>query len=258
MVSKEDVVSIFSKIPLDVWDKIVDNEPEKKYMGDFHKRYGFGRFAVLMVVAGLNDYQLKGKADIAYWPVLRDILNKNKTPDTLDEMKDILSEFYIRERFATRKLDRLNRFLSSKLASELWNSIPKKVAENFINIWYRLAFTMNQNIKAKTIVFAMKCLGISLIIAGESNFTFERIPIPVDYRVRRFIERIGVNVRTDDDVRMFWSRVLLDIRKRVPINMIHLDSLIWQIGTMNKGNIIEYFSNLGLESIGEKLINILS
>ena len=53
---------ILSTIPLDVWNRIVANEPEAKLL-DQLPRYGFGKFATLMVMAALNDYQLKGPAE---------------------------------------------------------------------------------------------------------------------------------------------------------------------------------------------------
>lgn len=258
MIVTENLAKILAEIPLDVWNRIVDNEPEKRYMKDFLEEYGFGRFAVLMVAAGLNDFQLKGKADIAYWPILKNIIKKNKVPSSPKEMNGILAKFYSKERLASLKLDRLNRFLTSTLAKELWTTTPKKVADNFLQIWYNLAATMRQNKNAKTIVFAMKCLGIALIIAGEYNFKIEQIPIPVDYRVRRFTERLGINIKTDDDVRRFWSKVLEELRKYLLINMIHLDSLVWQIGTISKEDIIKYFRDLGVEPVGKKLVKILA
>ncbi|RLI80434.1 hypothetical protein DRP04_08165, partial [Archaeoglobales archaeon] len=64
------VEGLFVQIPIEIWDKIVEEEPECRHMHRFLEKYGFGRFAVLMVAAGLNDFQLKGKAEIAYWPKL--------------------------------------------------------------------------------------------------------------------------------------------------------------------------------------------
>jgi DNA-(apurinic or apyrimidinic site) lyase len=92
-----------------------------------------------------------------------------------------------------------------------------------------------------------------LLIAGQSNFSFERIPIPVDHRVKTFTARIGVAVRDDEDVRTFWSRVLEGLRRNLPINMIHLDSLVWQIGTLNRPAIVNYFAKFDLKNVGEKL-----
>jgi len=39
--------------------------------------------------------------------------------------------------------------------------------------------------------------------------------------------------------------------------MIHLDSLIWQIGALNRIEFENYFKNLCLEEVGNELINLL-
>ncbi len=226
-------------------------------MKEFFERYGFGRFAVLMIVTGLNDFLLKGRAEIAYWPKLRELLDRNETPSFPNEMECLLLKFYSKERVPSLKLKRLNRFLSSELAVELWSAKPKDAASEFPQIWYELAAVMKQNRDAKTIAFAMKCFGIALIIAGESNFRFEQIPIPVDYRVKEFTKRLGVNVKTNDGIREFWNNVFEELRKGISINMIHLDSLIWQIGIMSNEEIIEYFTKLNLSLVGKRLVKIL-
>ena len=251
------ISQIFSKIPLEVWNKIVEEEPEWKYMHVFLEKYGFGKFAVLMIALGLNDFQLKGKAEIAYWPKIKEILENKPTPETPVELEEILKEFYSNERLPDLKLRRLKRFLSSELTEELWTSTPSVVAENFVQIWNTLAETMKQSREAKTITFAMKCLGIALLMSGENDFSFEDIPIPVDYRVREFTKRLGVKFQNDEDVRRFWHEVLNEVKKEVPINMIHLDSLIWQIGALSKQEIAEFFSKFGLKEVGEKLVGMI-
>ncbi|AXI25239.1 hypothetical protein CFE53_03400 [Methanofervidicoccus sp. A16] len=251
------ISEVLSKIPLQVWNEIVKKEPEWIYMYKFLGKYGFGRFAVLMTVAGLNDYQLKGRAEVAYWPPLSALLEKKEVPRSPLELMYILREFYSKERFSNRKIERLKKFLISSLAQDLWTSKPEDVARDFVNIWYRLADTMRQDINAKTITFAMKCLGISLLMVGETDFSFEEIPIPVDYRVREFTERLGVAVWNDDDIRYFWTSVLEELRKNVDVNMIHLDSLVWQIGVLDRVGIVRYFSELGVEDVGRELAEVL-
>ena len=252
------ISEILSKVPTKVWDTVVRKEPEWRYMSEFLKSYGFSRFAVLMVVTGLNDFQLKGRAEVAYWPRIRNLLRRRGTPSTLSELESILAEFYSRERLPELKLRRLRRFLSSRLAKWLWSAEPNDVAKNFLRIWYELAVTMNQDRKAKTIAFAMKCLGIALLMAGVVDFDFEDIPIPVDFRVREFTRKIGVKVSNDEDIRSFWRSVLGDLKKMgIKINMIHLDSLIWQIGTLSRHEVREYFRRLGLSEIGEKVAEVV-
>ena len=250
------LANLLSKIPPETWNAIVQKEPEWRHMREILEKYGFGRFAVLMLAAGLNDFQLKGKAEITYWPKLREILDRHKVPDSLEELENILAVFYRNERLPNLKLKRLNRFLSSELAKKLWRAKPDEVAKDFLRIWHELANTMRQSRKAKTITFAMKCLGIVLLMVGKSDFNFEKIPIPVDYRVRTFTKRLGVAVK-DDDVRRFWNGVLKELRKDMKINMIHLDSLIWQIGTLSRHELVKYFAEFGLEHVGEKIVEMM-
>lgn len=251
------IVDPLSRIPLKIWDEIVKKEPEWENMEIFLEKYGFGRFAVLMLAAGLNDFQLKGKAEVAYWPKIKEVLDGHGIPESAKDLEQILSKFYENERLPELKLERLKRFLSSQLAKKLWNASPDEVEGDFLRIWDELARAMRQEKEAKTIVFAMKCLGIALLMAKRKNFCFEEIPIPVDIRVRNFTERLGVAVKSDDDVRMFWSRVLKELRKTVPINMIHLDSLIWQIGTLQRDELVKYFAPFGLKDVGLKIAEMV-
>jgi DNA-(apurinic or apyrimidinic site) lyase len=99
-----DLADTLSQIPLPIWNRIVEKEPEWRYMHDLLELWGFGRFAVLMVAAGLNDFQLKGKADVAYWPKIRELINRKKIPDSTEELEAILVEFYAQERLPELKL----------------------------------------------------------------------------------------------------------------------------------------------------------
>ena len=251
------LINLLTQVPIEVWDKIVEKEPEWENMRDYLGKYRFGRFAVLMLTTGLNDFQLKGKAEIAYWPKLKEVLERHGTPNSPKDLEHNLSKFYRNERLPDLKLKRLSRFLSSKLARKLWNAKPDGVAKDFLRIWYELASTMRQSRDAKTITFAMKCLGIALLMTGKTDFNFEKIPIPVDYRVRTFTKRLGVAIEDDNDVRRFWNDVLEGVRKNVPINMIHLDSLIWQIGVLEKSEIVEYFAGFGLKHVGNNIVGVI-
>ncbi|MCM8784793.1 MAG: N-glycosylase/DNA lyase [Candidatus Omnitrophica bacterium] len=259
-INKRILAKILSKIPWDIWEKIVEKEPEWQNMECFFLPYGFGPFATLMLATGLNDYQLKGKAEIVYWPKIRTVLNNSilTPPKSPDDLYNLLEPFYQKERFKINKIERLYRFLKSSLASQLWVSTPQKVSADFLDIWNKLAEIMHQNPQDKTIVFAMKCLGISLLIAKEYRFDFSPIPVPVDLRVRKFTNLLGFNPSSDDDVRDFWSDILSIIRRRDSrITMIHLDSLVWQISSMNKYELQKYFIDLGIPRIGEYLCTLL-
>lgn len=253
------LADILSEIPLNVWDEIVRKEPEWIYMEEFYKKLGFGKFAVLLLMLGLNDYQTKGKAEVGYWPPLKNHLEKaTLTFYQPQDMIEVLKEFFENERLSKAKIDRLKRFLNSKLAREIWNSTPAQISGNLQEIWDRLAKTMNQRKDKKTIVFAMKCLGIALMIAGFKNFNYN-VPIPVDSRVQELTKKFWADKKSlsNDEVINFWQEVLQRIRKSLNINMIHLDSLIWQIATLSKKEIIDYFKSLEVEEVGKRLAELI-
>lgn len=61
----------------------------------------------------------------------RDSKNLNfKTFNSISDLKTVLGEFYMHERLPKRKLRRLERFLTSKLAEKLWNSNAEKFYPN--------------------------------------------------------------------------------------------------------------------------------
>ncbi len=253
------LITILDQVPTKTWEQVVNEEPEWKVMRPFLNKYGFGPFAVLMLATGLNDYMLSGKAEKAYWPPLGEILSSSPVPKTRKELYYTLAPFYRNERYNEQKIDRLKRFLFSGLAEMLWTANPSEASRIFPYIWRKLADTMGQNPHAKTITFAMKCLGLSLIMAGEYNFDFSQVPIPVDYRVVRFTKSTGLGESdTEEKVRQTWNRVLSGLQESKPyLTMIHLDSLVWQIATMNEKQMQDYFALLGNPMVGRQLCDFM-
>jgi len=258
-VKRKRLVEIFKEIPWKTWEDIVREEPEWKFMNLFLNYCSFGPFAVLMVATGLNDYQLKGKAGKVYWPEVRRLLEFSPTSNSPRELFNLLESFYQKEHLNTMKMRRLRRFLDSPLVDKLWKSSPQEVSAEFLNIWRKLGGTMGQKPEDKTICFAMKCLGISLLMMGEYKFDFTPIPIPVDSRVVIFTQKAGLCANDrEQEIRAVWSEILHMLQIYNPnITMIHLDSLIWQIATMNDDQLEEYFRNLNVPEIGNNLSTFL-
>jgi len=264
-LKKERLIKILSYIPDDAWEEIVRKEPEWKFIEQIYK-VGFGPSSVIMVATGLNDYGLKGRAEDFYWSEIAKYLPDLNTPIDIDEIYNSLKPFYENERFHEAKLKRLEKFLHSDLASNiLWKSTPNEVSSNFKYIWKKLAGVMKQKEDKKTIVFAMKCLWISLLKADECVFDLKGIPIPVDSRVSEFTEKLTGNTcnkNNNDFCIEFWNDVLNELQKtRKNITIFHLDSLIWQISPLikeeRKEERIKYFEDLKIPDIGEKLWNLL-
>lgn len=219
--------ALLLRLPCDFWNKVIYNEPEYKEMKVVAKNYMGGNesaFLVLMMSLGLNDFLLKGKAETHYWPILKRILLKYPPPASPEELINILTPFYKKERLHDMKIKRLNKFLRSNLAKKLWNQKPEEIGEKIPCIWLKLTEIMVQKKYQKTIVFSMKSLAIGLILLGVENINFEGLDIPVDSRIRKITPRL-----TDKEIRCLWSAVLSNIKKKCPgVTMIHLDSFLWQ------------------------------
>lgn len=253
------LVEILKEIPQPVWDRIVKKAPEWQNLVSFSNLYGFGPFSVLMLVIGLNAYQLKGRAEIAYFPKIRELLEQYPTPRTPRELLNLLNLFYAHERLNSIKSKRLERFLKSPLASNLWKSSPEEISSNFIRIWDELTQLMGQRPQDKTITFAMKCLGLSLLMDQEHNFDFNNISIPVDSRVAKLTQRavLCINMK-DQEIRAVWNEILSDLQRTLPsITMIHLDSLVWQIGSLQESELRDYFKTLGIDNVGNNVLTFL-
>ena len=276
----KELSNILSLISYEKWVEIVRREPEYDFIESLKEDYVFGELAVISMATGLNDYKLRGKAEIVYWPMLKKLFLENKMVEFKkppDLVEFLAKNFYVRELNPVQKIRRLKRFLYSPLAFYLWKTGPESVEKKFKKIWLELSSTMYQPPMAKTIVFAMKVMGILLLVYGYSNFDYTGILIPVDKRIKYFTNRLlseeGAwlyqrNIRygprevgqrhVDDIVRNYWNDVLRELRRREPrITMIHLDSLLWQIGTLDKKGIQTYFDDLDLHDIGIKIIELL-
>lgn len=250
---------LLSYIPSSSWDEINKNEPEWIHMEKYLHSYGFGPFATLMITCGLNDYQLKQKAEIGYWPLIDKILKNSPIPNNPSELGQNLIPFYSQERLADQKINRMNKFIRSSLSSQVWKSSPNEINERFDEIWMNLAQVMNQSSDMKTIVFAMKCLGLSILMTGIQTIPFQNIPIPVDFRIMELTSKMSPANKGYGSIQSMWTEILEIIRKQNPsVTMIHLDSLAWQIGRMNKDQIRSYFTDLQLPDLGEKISNIIS
>ncbi|MBE0515861.1 MAG: N-glycosylase/DNA lyase [Methanophagales archaeon] len=253
------LVEILKEIPQPVWDRVVKKAPEWQNLVSFSNLYGFGPFSVLMLVIGLNAYQLKGRAEIAYFPKIRELLEQYPTPRTPRELLNLLNLFYAHERLNSIKSKRLERFLKSPLASNLWKSSLEEISSNFIRIWGELTQLMGQRPQDKTIAFAMKCLGLSLLMDREHNFEFNKISIPVDSRVAKLTQRAVLCITMkDQEIQAVWNEILSDLQRTLPrITMIHLDSLVWQIGSLQESELRDYFKTVGIDKVGSDICNYL-
>ena len=111
------ITKALEQLPWFVWSRLVQEEPEFQVMKPLAQRYLPGTFLLLMVVAGLNDYQLKGKVEVAFWPPLRQHLELEPAPGSPGELGSLLEPFYRKERMGNRKVQRMWHFLRSHTAN---------------------------------------------------------------------------------------------------------------------------------------------
>jgi DNA-(apurinic or apyrimidinic site) lyase len=253
----DEFVQLLTQLPAEVWQATVLEEPEWKWMLPLSKVWDFGHFAALFIVLGLNDYQTKGKADVGYWPKVVPLIYPGPVPRNTSQLADILEPFFVKERFAQNKLKRLTHFLESNLCREIWTSSAASLAAGFGGIWRSLAHTMGQKLTDKTIAFAMKCLALALLMVNETRFDFGAIPVPVDSRIRNVSTRLGFPGEDEESERERWHRVLERIRKSHPdITMVHLDSLLWQIGTLSPREMESHLNKLGASSLASRISDL--
>lgn len=250
----DEFVQLLAQLPSEAWRATVTEEPEWKWMQPLSEAWEFGHFAALFIVLGLNDYQTKGKADVGYWPKVVPLIPRESDPRDPLQLIDILELFYSKERFAQNKLKRLNRFARSDLCCEIWASSSASVVADFGRIWQSLGRTMDQQPTKKTIAFAMKCLALALLMVDETKFDFGAIPIPVDSRIRSVSDRLGLPSGHEATERERWHEALDRIRKSHPeITMVHLDSLLWQIGTLPPQEMEVHLEKLGAGSLASHI-----
>ena len=255
-IIQERLAEALAMIPQPTWQRIVEKEPEWEHLAPLRPKFSQGSFCVFMVTAGLNAFQLKGKAETAYWAKLRKLLEDCESILTIKVLVEFLAKFYQKERLYNCKLERLARFLNSPLAYQLWEKDPGEISSMTSEIWQELGYIMNQALHDKTICFAMKCLGVSLMISGEYDFAFHDIPIPVDSRITKFTKKLGIGTGENTrKIQEFWEGVLSLLHSSLPsITMIHLDSLLWQIAHYDTEELLDYFEQSGIPEAGRRLI----
>lgn len=245
----DDLVRLLRQVPDGAWAAAVNQTPSCRFLRPLSQVWPFGRFAVLYLMGGLNNYQLKGRAEDAYWPKILPLIEQAAIPQYPHELRETLKPFYRTERLSTVKLNRLDRFLGSPLCSRIWDSDPEILSNNFLVIWPELSRTMKQAREKKTIVFGMKCLAYALLLVNKTGFDFRPIPIPVDSRVRELSRRLHLVDKGDAQERGRWNYVIDNIRISNPgVTMLHLDSVLWQIGTLSKLQIKTHLLRLGFQA----------
>lgn len=92
----DQIINTLKNLSYQQWEAYLKTEPEWQYGLPIKEVYPENVFICFMLTAGLNDYQLKGKAEIVYWPKLMDLAKRSEIPQTLDDLINLLELFFKR------------------------------------------------------------------------------------------------------------------------------------------------------------------
>lgn len=254
----DEFVTLLSQLPGDTWEAAVKAGHGWNWMQPISKVWEFGHFADLFIVLGLNCYATIGKAGVGYWPRVMPYIQGKPDLAAPQHLIGILGPFFRGERLGPDKVRRLERFARSDLCRRIWTSGSPSIAADFVWIWQQLGSTMGQQPVKKTIALGMKFLAYALLMVGESRFDFSAIPVPVDSRIREVSRRLGLPDSSDAIERARWQQALNRIREVHPdTSMVHLDSLLWQIGTLSEREIEAHLRELGVGGLATRISSLL-
>ncbi len=216
---------------------ILRNQPEIKLFKETlsYLKSKPGYIVVIYVLIGINSFQLKGNSQENYWPSIAEFVNKNKErirnyieKNKLKELGELFKKFYSRERLSELKIKRIEKLVSNDFLLKISRLSLNEIQKEFKDIHKELARILNQSLNAKTIVFAMKCIGEYLLLMNKQVDTTQLV-IPVDSRIRRITQGILHKELSRKEIIEFWKGIEKELRRRKNyINIILIDSYLWQ------------------------------
>jgi len=215
---------------------------------------------LLGVCAGTADYQLAGDAQL-FWNELEQAALAHGQLDSTNDVKAILGDFMEASVNA-----RLNQQKRTRLIKLFDNGFADWFIENYdevqpLSVWEHLAEALDNPMKRKTIVFAMKVYDIIHLIENGSYLDFPQdIPIPCDLQVERVAHTSGItDSENEDEVMAVWAEVASQVGDDLgrPISLLRIDSIVWQSGQIigdyepnqeaAREALIEHFEHIGLD-----------
>ncbi len=134
---------------------------------------------------------------------------------------------------------RLNQQKRTRLIKLFDNDFSDWFIENYdevqpLTVWENLAEALDNPMKRKTIVFAMKVYDIIHLIENDTYLNFpEDIPIPCDLQVERVARTSGItDSEEENEVMSAWAEVASQVSEDLgrPISLLRIDSIVWQSG----------------------------
>ena len=237
-------------------------EPEHETLVSLYETYDTDTYVKLLgICAATEDYQLNGDAQ-RFWNELERVGLSHGELASVQDVKEILGTFMdaeVNSRLNKQKRNRLIRIFERGFGE--WFVDNHKRVEP-VEVWEELADVLNNPMKRKTVVLAMKIYDIAHLIRHGVYLEFPwDIPIPCDLQVERVSRTSGL-IDSDDmnETMAAWEEVMKEVSDRVgrDISLLRIDSIVWQagqvIGTNNRDRIaardglVEHFEEVGIES----------
>lgn len=248
--------------------KFDGEEPEYKAFSALSNELGDEPHrALLGICAGTADYQLAGDAQ-QFWEALEGIAFTLDQLESTDDVREVLWTFMeadVNARLKQQKIARLEKLFNRDFAD--W------FIENYgevqpLTVWERLADALDNPMKRKTIVFAMKVYDIIHLIENGTYLDFPQdIPIPCDLQVERVARTSGITDSEEEDrVMAAWAEVASKVSDELDrsISLLRIDSIVWQSGQIigehepsqeaARDALIEHFGEVGIPP--EKAANL--
>ena len=228
--------------------------------------------ALLGICAGTADYQLAGDAQQFWQQLEQDTLDYGQLTST-EDVKQILGNFMeadVNARLNQQKRTRLVKLFDMGFAD--WFIENYGVAEP-LTVWEELADALDNPMKRKTIVFAMKVYDIIHLIENGSYLDFPTdIPIPCDLQVERVAVTSGItDSESESEVMSAWEAVTKQVTDDLgqTVSLLRIDSIVWQSGQIignyepnreqTQQELINHFQDVGLsQKESENLAGVLT
>lgn len=231
-----------SLISLD-YDGIVQfdaSEPEYDYLVTATDRFGdLDCVALLSILAGTEDYQLAGDAQL-FWRTLTETITQVDEIASEQDVHETISMFMekpVNARLRDQKKDRLVRMLDNGFGKWFLGGYPD---HDPVHVWEEIAAALETTIDKKTVIFAMKVYDIfRLVVNGEYLNLPVDVPIPCDLQVVRVASASGiVDIEEKGKVMDAWADVMRRVNRELdrPVSMLRIDSIVWQAGQIISDN----------------------
>lgn len=212
------------------------NEPEFHAFSETVLDIGTERHAALLgILAGSQDFQLAGNAQL-FWEELETSVAGFGRLDSLEDVRTTMDRFMdrpVNARFNNMKRGRLEKLYAS--------GFPRWFIETYgevepLRVWEELADGLENPMRRKTVVLAMKVYDLVHLIAHDEYLDLPAdIPIPCDLQVERVARTSGiVDDHVEDGVAIMdaWAAVASRVGERVgrSVSLLRIDSVVWQAG----------------------------